>query len=81
MGDLKRSAEDALAMAPRCGRCEWWAGNRLRDAANATVGFTIHGLCTNAEAPAEVSGRKVHYLGGSSCPGFRWWKESASATS
>jgi len=77
MGDLKRSAEDALATAPRCGRCEWWAGDRFRDASDATVGFTIHGKCTSLQAPPEFAGRKMHYLAGANCPAFKGWKEAS----
>jgi hypothetical protein len=62
------------AALPRCGRCVWWMGHRSRNVKDKTVSFAINGRCSNMNAPADLAGRQVYFLDGSTCHAFRHWK-------
>ncbi len=64
-----------IASLPRCGRCIWWMGRRVRNNDKKTVSFSISGLCSNVKAPPDLANRQVHYLDGGNCPQFKHWKD------
>jgi hypothetical protein len=74
-GSTKVSSTTFLPSKPqRCGRCEWWEGNRARNDLNKTVSFAIAGRCANLGAPPQWANRNVSYLAGADCPAFAAWE-------